>query len=122
MLALVSFLIIRAAATRHLPYNYSVKVASGPGHSKFHDRIPVRPIDRGTYSEHSIEQNTRVSKLWTLLLENQTKPLRCCPRQFLQIRLRHMLAEHPKPFLLLWLSGPWFLGLRFRLGLERVVF
>lgn len=25
-----------------------------------------------------------------------------------------MLAEHPKSFLLLWLFGPWFLGLGFR--------
>lgn len=56
MLALVSFLIIRAAATWHLPYSYSIKVAGGPRHSKFHDRVSVCPIDRRAYSEHSINK------------------------------------------------------------------
>lgn len=45
MLALVSLLIIRAAATWHLPYSHSVKVAGGPGHSKFHDGVTVSPVD-----------------------------------------------------------------------------
>lgn len=93
MLALVSFLIIRAAATWHLPYSYSVKVAGGPGHFKFHDGVSVSPIDRGTYSEHSLRRRSR---------------------QSIQIRLRRMLAEHPKSFLLLWLFGPGFLGFGFR--------